>query len=112
MPASGLMEPCLRRQRSSSPLHGGTPRVFRTGGSGWICSSAGLLWMVLGGLGILGLVLLVRFNLQYLLCHGAQLLTWLVVLPCRVCIVTWMMHTPCSWKRAEQTMFRCHWGCQ
>lgn len=66
------MEPFLRRQRSSGPLHGAFLRFFRVGMSGWICSSAVLLWLVLGGLGILGLILLVSLTLLHALCHMVQ----------------------------------------
>ena len=41
--------------------------------SSWICSGAVLLWLVLGGLGILGLVLLVRLTLLHRFCDMLQL---------------------------------------
>ncbi len=67
------MEPFLRRQRSSGPLHGRSPRFFRVGVSGWMCSSAVLLWLLLGALGILGLSLLVSLTLLHTVCCMVQL---------------------------------------
>ena len=75
MPTPGLMEPFLRRQRSSGPLHGGSPRFFKMGVSSWICSSAVLLWLVLGGFAVLGLILLVKTDMAAHFCHVLQLPT-------------------------------------